>query len=98
MSKFQPGDRVALAAKFLKDTRQFTGNAAQRRGTFAGYWPGMEKTHGFVHWDDEAEMIASGKGQYAEQDYCDHVRTNGSGVALSAIAKVGSARFACNDL
>ena len=99
---FQPGDIVGYAARFLRDTGQFTGAAPQRRGVFVSYAPPFEKsgriTHGRVHWDDEASLIASGKGDYAEADYCSEIRANGSLVALSAIAKVGSARFVLNDL
>ncbi len=94
---FQPGDRIAYAAKFLKDTGQFTGAAPQRRGTFLrldDYLP----NYGFVRWDDIEDVIAAGKGDYAEADYCEEVRRNGSRVALSNVARVGSARFALNDL
>lgn len=98
MAKLNPGDRVAYAASFLRNTGQFTGSAPQRRGTYLGAYAGMEKTHGRVRWDDQEERIASGLGQFGEADYCEHVRAHGELVALSAIAKVGSARFALNDL
>jgi hypothetical protein len=96
-SKLNPGDRVAYAAKFLKDTGQFTGNAGERRGTYLRPAPGMPK-YGYVRWDDEAERIASGQGDYAEADYCKQVRRNGSLVCLPNITRVGSVRFALNDL
>lgn len=98
MSKLIEGDRIAYAAKFLKNTGQFSGSAPQRRGTFLGVYPAMSKTHGFVRWDDQEERIAAGAGQFGEADYCEHVRRHGELVALSAIAKIGSARFALNDL
>ena len=97
MSQLKIGDRVACASAHLKNTGQQTGAAGSRRGTYAGpcsYAPGF----GFVHWDDEAERIAAGQGDYAEADYCESVRKNGALVGLRAIARVGSARFACNDL
>jgi hypothetical protein len=92
MSKLNAGDKVAYAAKFLRTISASKG-MADRRGVYVGLAPGMEKTHGCVHWDDEAALIASGQGNYAEQDYCDHVRANGSLVALGCIAKVGSVAF-----
>ena len=96
---FQPGDRIAYAAAFLKNTGQFTGAAPQRRGTYVGpAGAGWPDTYGYVRWDDEAERLASGQGDYAEQDYCDAVRANGSIACLPNLAKVGSARFALNDL
>lgn len=94
---FKAGDRVAYSAAFLKNTGQFAGYAPQRRGTFASYYEGSP-AHAYVHWDDEAERIAAGQGDFAEMDYCEHVKAHGSLVALSAIAKVGSARYALNDL
>lgn len=98
---FQEGDCIGYAAKFLRNTGQFTGAAPQRRGTFVKFEPpycGTQITHGRVHWNDEDELIASKNGNYAEQDYCDDVKCNGALVALSAIAKVGSARFVLNDI
>lgn len=92
------GARVAYSASHLKNTGQYTGSASMRRGTFLGLYPGLEKSHGRVRWDDEAEYIAAGVGQYAEADYCAEVVANGSLVALCAIAVVNSARFALNDL
>lgn len=96
-STLKPGDRVAYAAKFLKNTGQFTGEAGERRGTYLRPRPGMPK-YGYVRWDDEAKRIASGQGDYAEADYCETVRRDGSLVCLSNIARVGSPRFALNDL
>jgi hypothetical protein len=48
-NKLTPGDRVAYAAKFLKNTGQFTGSAPQRamthwdvaRFTLIGAWLGL---------------------------------------------------------
>jgi len=96
--RLQPGDRVAYAASYLRSTGQFTGPAPQRRGTFLGVYDAMPKTHGRVHWDDQEERIAAGAGQFGEADYRDHVRANGELVSLSAIARVGSPRFALNDI
>lgn len=101
MRKIAPpatGDRVAYAAKFLRDTGQFSGSAPQRRGTFLGLYAPMRETYGLVRWDDQEARIAAGAGQFAEADYCEHVLAHGELVALSNIAKVGSARFACNDI
>lgn len=98
MARLTAGDRIAYAASFLRNTGQFSGSAPQRRGTYLGPYAGMPKTHGCVRWDDREERIAAGLGQFGEADYCEHVRANGELVALSAIAKVGSARFAHNDI
>jgi hypothetical protein len=99
-NKLNAGDRVAYAAKFLRNTLQFTGNAPQRRGTFVSYTTFGSQTDNYarVHWDDEAAMIASRAGQFAEQDYCDDVRAHGSLVCAANIAKVGSPRFSHSDL
>jgi hypothetical protein len=95
MSKLIAGDRVAYAAKFLRATGQLTGAAPQRRGTFLRH-----DFNGFcrVRWDNEGEYISSGRGQYADDEYCRDVRENGNLVAITNIAKVGSPRFALNDL
>ncbi len=99
-SKLIAGDRIAYAAKFLRNTGQFTGPSGARRGIFVSYatYGGHTDNYARVHWDDEAALIASGEGQYGEQDYCDDVRINGSLVHAGNIAKVGSSRFALNDL
>jgi hypothetical protein len=97
MNNPNPGDRVGYAAKFLRNTGQFTGAAPQKRGTYVGPDKHNDK-FGRVHWDDEAERIAAGQGNYAEADYCEDVRLNGSLVFLGNIARVGSPRFALNDL
>ena len=91
------GDRVAFSAKFCRSTGQHTGRTPHIRGTFVRVMPGCP-THGYVHWDDEAERIASKSGQFGEADYCEHVAANGELVALANICRVGSARFALNDL
>lgn len=97
MTKLSPGDRIAYSAKFLKNTGQFTGAAPQRRGTYVGLDKRMPN-YARVHWDDEAERIAAREGDFAEQDYCDEIRQNGSLVHANNIARVGSPRFASNDL
>lgn len=96
----QPGDRVAYAAKFLKNTGQFTGDAPRRRGTFVKYWDhgakGVPDT-ARIKWDD----FEANAAYYAEQwgqDYVDDAREHGQCVLAVNIAKVGSPRFASNDL
>ena len=98
MQIYVAGDRVAYSASYLRNTGQFTGTAPQRRGTYLGPYEGMPKTHCRVRWDDQEARIAAGVGQFAEADYCDHVRAEGELVALRAIARVGSARFSHSDL
>ena len=91
-STLRDGDAVAYAASFPKNTGQFTGSAPQRRGVFLGF----SRIPGFVRvrWSDEAETLRN----HADAEYCDEVRRNGSLVATCNIARVGSARFALNDL
>lgn len=96
MPRLQPGDRIAYAAKFLKDTGQFTGAAPQRRGTYLG--PDVAPGFARVRWDDIETLIADGRGQYADSEYVAHVRKEGSTVHANNIAKVGSGRFALNDI
>jgi hypothetical protein len=96
-NKLTTGDRIAYAAKFLRNTGQFTGPSGARRGTFASYWS-ADPQFARVHWDDEAQMIASKQGQFGDPEYCEDVRQNGSLVHSNNIAKVGSPRFALNDL
>jgi len=91
----QPGDRIAYAAKFLKNTCQLTGAAPQRRGTYLGPHAGMPERYSRVRWDDEAEYLAQ---RADDPEYCLNVRTLGSMVATINIAKVGSPRFALTDL
>ena len=99
LPSFSVGDRVALSAAFLKNTGQFTGASADKRGTFAGpALPGFPPSYGRVHWDDTPARIAAKSGQFAEADYCEVIARDGTHVPLANIAKVGSARFACNDL
>jgi hypothetical protein len=89
-----PGDRVAYAAKFLKNTCQHTGAAPKRRGTFASYWQSDVK-YARVHWDDfDFAYQATQNGE----DYAEDARDNGQLVLAINIAKVGSPRFALNDL
>ena len=91
--KLNCGDRIAYSAAFLKSV---SGDRAmaERRATYLGPYPLLPKTHAYVRWDDQEARIATGAGDYACPDYCAEVRANGSVVALKAIAKVGSARFA----
>lgn len=96
-SKLTPGDRVAYAAKFLRNTAQFTGAAPQRRGTFVAYW-GSDTQFARVKWDDFEAMAATGAGQYGDIEYVEDSRQHGQLVHLNNIAKVGSPRFALNDL
>ena len=95
MATLKPGDRIAYTAKFLNNTAQHTGAAPERRGTYVGPYAGLS-SHSRVHWDDEADRIASKQGQYAEQDYCDDVAHNGSLVCTKNIARADSPRL--NDL
>lgn len=98
MTKLVPGARVGYAAKFLRNTGQFTGSVPQRRGTYVGPFKGMEKTHARVKWDDIEQVIGGGGGQYDDDEYVADVRANGSVVALSAIAVVGTLRFVDNSV
>ena len=94
-SKLEIGDRVAYAAKFLRNTGQFTGAAPQRRGTFAGYWD-SDPRFAHVKWDDFEAMAAIDSGQYGIN--IAHCREHGQLVHANNVAKVGSPRFASNDL
>jgi hypothetical protein len=88
------GDRVAYAAKFLKNTGQFTGAGPQRRGTFVKYWDKDPKV-ARVKWDDfDFEYQSKQNGE----DYALDAREHGQCVFAGNIAKVGSPRFALNDL
>lgn len=94
--KLNPGDRVAYAARFLKNIGAFTGAMPQRRGTFVGYWdknPDMAR----VRWDDFESNAVTLADQYGA-DYVDDARQHGQCVHAANIAKVGSPRFALNDL
>lgn len=94
MAKLAAGDRVAYAAKFLKNTGQFTGPGGQRRGTFVAYDPTAPQ-FARVKWDDFDPAAA---GQQWGEDYAEDAIANGQMVHADNIAKVGSARFALNDL
>ena len=97
-----PGDRVAYAASWLRNIGHFSGHIPFRRGTFLGVEKTAPESHGRVKWDDIEELIAEcakdPNSQYADAEYVAEIRANGQLVALSAIAKVGSPRFALNDL
>ena len=96
-ANMKPGDIVAFAAKFLRDTCQHTGDTPLRRcvylgpdATLAGYVR--------VRWDDQEHLIAEKSGNFTEEDYCADVREFGSLVYGKNICWVGSARFGNNDL
>lgn len=96
MAKLQPGDCIAYAAKFLKNTGDFSHASASRRGVLLSLDPGL-KNYGRVKWDDFESRAAHYAEQYGE-DYVAEARANGQLVCLSNVAKVGSPRFALNDL
>ena len=87
----KPGDRVAYAAAFLKNTGQRSGQAPFMRGTYIGDDPTLPR-FGRVRWDNENAE------QYAEADYRAEIKAHGELVLIANIAVVGSARFALNDL
>lgn len=90
------GDQIAYAAKHLRNTGQFTGDAPKRRGVFIKVCD-HTPTHAYVRWDDFEARADYYAKQYGD-DYVADARAHGQLVALSAIAKVGSPRFALNDL
>lgn len=90
------GDRVAYAAKFLKDTGQFTGGSAQRRGTFLSY-DAKSPDFARVKWDD-FEANAAYYGEQWGDDYVADAREHGQLVHGRNIARVGSPQFALNDM
>lgn len=96
-NKLEPGDCVAYAAKFLKSIGSFTGGMPQRRGTFVSYWD-ANPNFARIKWDDFEAMVATGKAQYGDLEYVDDARRHGQCVHVNNIAKVGSPRFASNDL
>jgi hypothetical protein len=96
LNKLNPGDRVAYAAKFLKNTGQFTGSGPQRRGTFVSY-DKASPDFARVKWDDFEANAAYYDVQYGD-DYTADARQYGQMVHAGNIAKVGSPRFASNDL
>jgi hypothetical protein len=89
--KLNPGDRIAYSAKFLKNIGAFTGPEGFRRGTLVS----IEYELARVKWDDF--NYASAAKMYGS-DYADNARDNGQLVNINNIAKVGSARFALNDM
>lgn len=94
-NKLNPGDRVAYAARFLREQRVHTGRMPARRGTFVSYDPSSPTTHARVKWDDfDAKRSAAQWGD----DYVVEVQANGEMVAIHAIARVGDPRYALNDL
>lgn len=94
MATFKTGETIAYTAKFLKNTGQFTGGAGQRRGVFVSLWA-ADPRFARVRWTDaDYERLAEQNGQ----DYADEAKEHGQLVALANICRVGSARFAHNDL
>lgn len=89
------GDRVAYAAKFLRSISAFTGGAPQRRGTYLGDDP--TPSYGRVRWDDFEACAARLATQWGE-DYVEDARQHGQLVHKTNVARVGSPRFASNDL
>jgi hypothetical protein len=96
LNNLNTGDRVAYAAKFLKNIGAFTGSTPQRRGTFLTY---DQRAPDFarVKWDDFEANAAHYAKQYGD-DYVVDAREHGQMVNANNIAKVGSPRFASNDL
>ncbi len=97
-NKLEPGDRVAYAAKFLRNIGAFTGSTPQRRGTFLSYW-NADPSFARVRWDDIADPAY--QRQLADQngdDYLADALVKGQVVRAEAIAKVGSPRFADNSI
>jgi hypothetical protein len=90
----QPGDTVAYAAKFLRNTCQHTGNAPKRRGVFVGYWA-RDPNVARVKWSD---FDFDYQSQQNGEDYALDAREHGQCVLACNIAKVGSPRFALNDM
>lgn len=95
-NKLNPGDRIAYAAKFLKNISAFTGPTPHRRGTFVSYWD-ADPQFARVHWDDFESNAAHLADQYGA-DYVDDARAHGQCVHANNIAKVGLPRFALNDM
>lgn len=95
-SKLEAGDRIAYAAKFLKNIGAFTGDTPRRRGTFKSYWT-ENPDFARVHWDDFETRAAELAEQWGD-DYVADAREHGQLVLAVNIAKVGSPRFASNDL
>lgn len=92
MSKttLKTGDRVAFSARHLRNTGQ-GHDAASRRGTLLSDPDAIG--YAYVRWDNEAEMLASGVGQFGDPEYCEHVRRHGSYHPASILARVSSLAF-----
>jgi hypothetical protein len=93
-NKLEAGDRIAYAAKFLRNIADYSAASANRRGTFVSY---DQRAPQFarVRWDDvDMAYLAAQWGD----DYAEDVRDNGQMVLAVNIAKVGSPRFALNDI
>ena len=65
-----------------------------RRGTFVSYWK-ANPDFARVHWDD---FDFAYQAQQNGEDYAEDAKTNGQCVLAVNIAKVGSPRFALNDM
>lgn len=87
-----PGDTVAYAARFLRDTCQHTGDAPRRRGTFVKFWE-ADPQFARVKWHDFEANAAYYAQQYGD-DYVADAREHGQLVHGKNIAVVGSAKFA----
>lgn len=95
-NKLEPGDRVAYAAKFLKNIGAFTGEMPRRRGMFVKYWD-KDPQFARVRWDDFEDNRAELAKRYGE-DYAADAAEHGQCVLAANIAKVGSPRFALNAM
>ena len=95
-NRLESGDRVAYAAKFLRNTGQFTGGAPQRRGTFVSY-DRVSPDFARVKWDDFEANAACYAELYGD-DYVADARESGQMVHANNIAKIGSPRVALNDM
>jgi hypothetical protein len=97
MTNLVAGDRVAYTAKHLRNTGQLTGSASSRRGTYLRECSWSDN-YCHVMWDDTDYQIANKIGDFVEPDYCEEIKKNGSPAPIGIICKIGSAKFACNDL
>ena len=91
MAALVAGDRIAYAAKFLRNIGAYTGAMPQQRGTFLKQEPAMP---GFarVRWDGWEDQLAHSAKLYGN-DFAADVRENGNLVHAANIIKVGSPQF-----
>lgn len=90
--KFTTGDRIAYAAKFLRNIGAYTGETPHRRGTFVKLWD-KDPQFARVRWDDFENNAASLATQYGD-DYVADAREHGQCVLAVNIARIGSVAFA----